>query len=138
MGYPEPSTIRKCYQSPMIAERNIMENTMNTFTTRFGIESNENPETSSNKRELTTAQKIGIGVVVGAAAVTVVATAVVQTGKAAKTVSDGVNNVKEKIENHKIDKAVEKVTEIDNLRKRMKAAGCSDEAINAYIAANYS
>ena len=111
---------------------------MNTFTTRFGIENNETPETSGNKRELTTAQKIGIGVVVGAAAVTVVATAVVQTGKAAKTVSDGVNNVKEKIENHKIDKAVEKVTEIDNLRKRMKAAGCSDEAINAYIAANYS
>ena len=108
------------------------------FTTRFGVEANETPETSTNKRELTTAQKIGIGVVVGAAAVTVVATAVVQTGKAAKTVSDGVNTVKDKIENRKFDKAVEKVTEIDNLRKRMKAAGCSDEAIAAYIAANYS
>ena len=136
MGYPEPNTIRKCYQSPMITERNIMENAM--FTTRFGVEANETPETSTNKRELTTAQKIGIGVVVGAAAVTVVATAVVQTGKAAKTVSDGVNTVKDKIENRKFDKAVEKVTEIDNLRKRMKAAGCSDEAIAAYIAANYS
>ena len=135
MGYPEPSTIRKCYQSPMITERNIMEN---MFTTRFGVEANENPETSTNKRELTTAQKIGIGVVVGAAAVTVVATAVVQTGKAVNTISDGVNDVKEKIENHKVNKAVEKVTEIDNLRKRMKGAGCSDEAIAAYIAANYS
>ena len=136
MGYPEPNTIRKCYQSPMIAERNIMENTM--FNCRFGIEENTNPETSANKRELTTAQKIGIGVVVGAAAVTVVATAVVQTGKAVNTISDGVNDVKEKIENHKVNKAVEKVTEIDNLKKRMKAAGCSDEAIAAYIAANYS
>lgn len=110
----------------------------NMFTTRFGVEANETPETSTNKRELTTAQKIGIGVVVGAAAVTVVATAVVQTGKAVNTISDGVNDVKEKIENHKVNKAVEKVTEIDNLRNRMKAAGCSDEAIAAYIAANYS
>lgn len=113
-----------------------MENAM--FTTRFGIENNETPETSSNKRELTTAQKIGIGVVVGAAAVTVVATAVVQTGKAAKTVTDGVNTVKQAVNDHKVKKAVEEVTEIDNLRRKMKAAGCSDEAINAYIAANYN
>lgn len=135
MGYPEPNTIRKCYQSPMITERNIMEN---MFTTRFGIENNETPETSGNKRELSTAAKIGVYTLAGAGALLLVSAAVVETGKAAKTISGGVNTVKEKIENHKIDKAVEEVTEIDNLRKRMKAAGCSDEAIAAYIAANYS
>ena len=110
----------------------------NMFTTRFGVEANENPETSTNKRELSTAAKIGIYTVAGAGALFLVSAAIVETGKAAKTVSGGVNDVKEKIENRKVNKAVEKVTEIDNLRKRMKGAGCSDEAIAAYIAANYS
>jgi hypothetical protein len=119
----------------MITERNIMEN---MFNCRFGIESNETPETSSNKRELSTAAKIGIYTVAGAGALFLVSAAIVETGKAAKTVSGGVSTVKEKIEDRKINKAIEEVTEIENLRKRMKAAGCSDEAIAAYIAANYS
>jgi hypothetical protein len=124
----------------MIAERNIME-TMNTFTTRFGIENNETPETASNKRELTTAQKIGIGVVVGAAAVTVVATAVVQTSKATHCVINDASDIKdvylEAKAEREIKKAAKKAKKRQEMHDRLVAAGKTDAEIAAILQANF-
>lgn len=139
MGYPEPNTIRRCYQSPMIAERNIMENTM--FNCRFGIEENTNPETAGNKRELTTAQKVGIGVVVGAAAVTVVATAVVQTSKAAHCVINDASEVKdayiEAKAEREIKKAAKKAAKRQEMHDRLVAAGKTEAEIAPILKANF-
>jgi hypothetical protein len=124
----------------MIAERNIME-TMNTFTTRFGIENNETPETSGNKRELTTAQKIGIGVVVGAAAVTVVATAVVQTSKATHCVINDASDIKdayiEAKAEREIKKAAKKAKKRQEMHDRLISEGKTEAEIAAILQANF-
>jgi hypothetical protein len=124
----------------MIAERNIME-TMNTFTTRFGLEENTNPETSGNKRELTTAQKIGIGVVVGAAAVTVVATAVVQTSKATHCVINDASDIKdayiEAKAEREIKKAAKKTKKRQEIHDRLISEGKIEAEIAAILQANF-
>lgn len=123
----------------MIAERNIMENTM--FNCRFGIEENTNPETSGNKRELTTAQKIGIGVVVGAAAVTVVATAVVQTSKAAHCVIDDASDIKdfaiEAKAEREIKKAAKKAAKRQAMHDRLVGEGKTEAEIAPILKANF-
>ena len=116
-----------------------MENTM--FNCRFGIEENTNPETSANKRELTTAQKIGIGVVVGAAAVTVVATAVVQTSKAAHCVINDASDVKdyyiEAKAEREIKKATKKAAKRQEMYDRLVAAGKTEAEIAPILKANF-
>lgn len=122
----------------MIAERNIMEN---MFTTRFGVEANETPETSTNKRELTTAQKIGIGVVVGAAAVTVVATAVVQTSKAAHCIVNDASEVKdayiEAKTEREIKKAAKKAVKRQAMHDRLVGEGKTEAEIALILKANF-
>ena len=113
----------------------------NMFTTRFGVEANENPETAGNKRELTTAQKIGIGVVVGAAAVTVVATSVVQTSKATHCIINDASEIKdayiEAKAEREIKKATKKAAKRQEMHDRLVAAGKTEAEIAPILKANF-